>query len=46
MPELQTILPYRAWRENDGEGQALALREGRRFFHRSAGSVTATLSDL
>ena len=26
MPELQTILPYRVWRENDGEGQALALR--------------------
>ena len=26
MPELQTILPYRGWRTNDGEGQALALR--------------------
>ena len=32
MPELQTILTYRAWRENDGEGQALALREGAAFF--------------
>ena len=39
MPELQTILTYRVWRENDGEGQALALREGRRFFQRSAGAL-------
>ena len=29
MPELQTILNYRGegvWQQNDGEGQALALR--------------------
>ena len=32
MPELQTILPYRVWRVNDGEGQALALREREAFF--------------
>ena len=31
---------------SDGEGQALALREGAAFFHRSAGPVTATLSNL
>ena len=31
MPELQTILTYRAWRTNDGEG--------RRFLHRSAGAL-------
>ena len=29
-----------------GEGQALALREGRRFFTLSRGPVPATLSDL
>ena len=27
---------------SDGEGQALALREGKRFFHRSAGASDAT----
>ena len=29
-----------------GEGQAIAPREGAAFFHRSAGPVNATLSDL
>ena len=29
-----------------GEGQALALREGAAFFYRSAGPVTATLTEL
>ena len=32
--------------QTHGEGQALALREGDAFFHRIAGPVTATLSDL
>ena len=31
---------------DDGEGQALALRKGAAFFHRSAGPVTATLREL
>ena len=46
MPELQTILPYSAWCANDGEGQALALREGRRFFTVARGLFLATVSDL
>ena len=39
----QALLTYRAWRADDGEGQALALREGKAFFHRSAGHVTVTV---
>ena len=31
-------LDLQAWRANDGEGQALALREGAAFFYRSAGA--------
>ena len=39
--------PPRALERADaGEGQALALREGAAFFHRSAGPVTATLNEL
>ena len=40
MPELQTILTYRVWCMNDGEGQALALREREGVFSPSRESLS------
>ena len=44
MPELQTILPYRAWREDVGEGQVFPppYDEGA-FYRRGPGRRTALL---
>ena len=51
MPELQTILTYKVWHANDGEGQALALRGRRGRFstkklsrYRSAGACPPRVS--
>ena len=48
MPELQTILNYRAWRADAGEGQVFPTPygEGVPFFHRRGGHVTAPVNDL